>query len=91
MIFYNRSHDHLLFVDACLFSFQRAIIVERTTIIEYQIVSLLSTNFFKVETTMYAVCVTLYYHQLSSTGNKQIMEKDITLCLFITRLAEQLN
>jgi len=24
MFFYNRSHDNLLFVDACLFSFQRA-------------------------------------------------------------------
>jgi len=24
MFFYNRSHENLLFVDACLFSFQRA-------------------------------------------------------------------
>jgi len=48
MIFYNRSHDHLLFVDACLFSFQRTICARRSeaTLIIYHTTALNVNSFF---------------------------------------------
>ncbi|MBT2663064.1 hypothetical protein, partial [Bacillus sp. ISL-45] len=49
MFFYNRSHDNLLFVDACLFSFQRASCARRSeaTLIIYHITALKVNSFFE--------------------------------------------
>ncbi|MDQ0415550.1 hypothetical protein J2S25_003777 [Mesobacillus stamsii] len=47
MSFYNRSHDNLLFVDACLFSFQRTNCVRRSeaTFLIYHALDLMSITF----------------------------------------------
>jgi len=75
MIFYNRSHDHLLFVDACLFSFQRTICARRSeaTLIIYHTTALNVNSFliyfFIIK--MLLTCSRLFLYTITGDAQSQ--------------------